>query len=66
LALALRHGVGADLTARLDALEHGNPFETKAWGSDITQARTSNLFDLSDVPDYVPLGQASSRPSFLP
>jgi hypothetical protein len=58
--------VAADLTARLDALEHGNPFETKAWGSDRTLARPPELFDLADVPDYVPLGQAGPRPSFLP
>jgi hypothetical protein len=65
-AAKIQNDVAADLTARLDALEHGNPFETKAWGSDITQVRPPNLFDLADVPDYVVLGQAGSPPSFLP
>jgi hypothetical protein len=65
-AAKIQNDVAADLTARLDALEHGNPFETKAWGTDVTQVRQANVFDLADVPDYVQVGQEGSHPSFLP
>jgi hypothetical protein len=63
-ATKIRADVAADLTARLDALEHGNPFETRAWGSEITRARPADVFDLAEVPDYVPLGQAGPPPQF--
>jgi hypothetical protein len=65
-ATKIRADVAADLTARLDALEHGNPFETRAWGSEITRARPADVFDLAEVPDYVPLGQAGPPPQFGP
>lgn len=64
-AAKIQNDVAADLTARLDALEHGNPFETKAWGTNITQEKPPGLFDLADVPDYVALGQEGAPPSFL-
>lgn len=58
--------VAADLTGRLDAIEHGNPFESGVWGSDEAETARPEAFDLADVPDYVPLGQPGPRPSFLP
>jgi len=65
-AQKIRADVAADLTARLDAIEHGNPFETKAWGTDHPEARPPELFDLADVPDYVALGQPGPHQPFLP
>jgi hypothetical protein len=64
-AAKIHADVAADLTARLDAMERGNPFETKAWGSDRVQVGPPEQFDMADVPDYVTLGQASPPPPFL-
>jgi hypothetical protein len=61
----IKADVAADLTTRLDAIEHGNPFETKAWGSDHPEARPPELFDLADVPDYVAVGQPGPHEPFL-
>jgi hypothetical protein len=64
-AKKLQADVAQDLTARLDALERGNPFETKAWGSDQVETGQANTFDFADVPDYVTIGQITEPPSFL-
>jgi hypothetical protein len=64
-ATKIKNDVTADLNARLHALEHGNPFETRAWGTNITQEKQPSQFDLADVPDYVVLGQEGSPPTFL-
>lgn len=66
-ACKIRADVQADLKGRLDALEYGNPFETKAWGTDTTTTKAPEAFDFADVPDYVKPGplEAEARPSFL-
>jgi hypothetical protein len=42
--------VANDLKSRLTALESGDPFETKAWGSDTTVIRSANTIDFTEVP----------------
>jgi hypothetical protein len=48
----IENDVAHDLTARLNALENGNPFETKAWGNDDTVARSPATIDFAEVAEY--------------
>jgi hypothetical protein len=48
----IKSDVAQDLKARLDAQQTGNPFETKAWGSDSTVTRSPAAFDFAEVPEY--------------
>jgi hypothetical protein len=45
--------VAGDLNRRLQALESGNPFESRSWKDERTAARSAAEFDFLDVPDYV-------------
>jgi len=44
--------VAYDLKARLAALESGDPFETKAWGSETTVTRSATTIDFTEVSAY--------------
>jgi hypothetical protein len=48
-ALRIQNDVKNDLKARLDAQQTGNPFETKAWGSDSTVVRSPAAIDFAEV-----------------
>jgi hypothetical protein len=52
--------VSQDLKARLDAMESGNPFETRAWGEKEALAQEPATFDLAGVPDYLEAHNAES------
>lgn len=45
--------VAGDLNRRLQALESGNPFESRSWKDETTTSRSPAEFDFLDVPDYV-------------
>lgn len=50
-ATRIENDVKHDLMARLDAQQTGNPFETKAWGSDSIAVRSPAAFDFAEVPE---------------
>jgi hypothetical protein len=56
----IAHSVSKDLNARLDAMEHGNPFETRSWGDAKTRAIAPGDFDFVDVGVYTDRGDAAS------
>lgn len=45
--------VQSDLKARLDAMEHGNPFESRAWSDPVKKQRPAEKFDFIEVADYL-------------
>jgi hypothetical protein len=45
--------VAGDLNRRLQAMESGNPFESRSWKDERTATRPPAEFDFLDVPDYV-------------
>jgi hypothetical protein len=50
-AAAIANDVLADLKGRLNAQRSGNPFESKSWGSDITEETPSTEIDFAEVPE---------------
>jgi hypothetical protein len=49
---SIAHSVSKDLNQRLEAMEHGNPFETRSWGDAKTRAVSPAKFDFLDVAEY--------------
>jgi len=45
--------VQAELKKRLDAMEHGNPFESRAWSESVSRQRPAEEFDFVEVADYL-------------
>ena len=52
--------ISSDLNTRLEALNTGNPFETKAWAEPTASRKSPEAFDLLDVPDYLDEGDAAT------
>ena len=50
--------VAKDLEARLQALETGNPFETKSWSGEDSKLDPREI-DFTDIPDYVTMSDIS-------
>jgi hypothetical protein len=48
----IANNVSQDLKKRLDAMEHGNPFETRSWGDTRARAIEPETFDFLDVATY--------------
>jgi hypothetical protein len=48
----IANDVQTDLKKRLDALGSGNPFETRAFGSDRVEERPPERLDFGDIPQY--------------
>jgi hypothetical protein len=49
----IANDVSLELKKRLEALETGNPFETRAWGDSHPVRREPGIFDFLDVPEYL-------------
>jgi hypothetical protein len=56
----IAHSVSQDLKARLDAMENGNPFETRSWGDARTRSIPPAEFDFLDVAVYTERGDPAS------
>ncbi|MGH7552514.1 MAG: hypothetical protein ACREMQ_05750, partial [Longimicrobiales bacterium] len=58
---AVAGDVQQDLQKRLDAMERGNPFETKSWGAAKAKAISPTAYDFVDVERSVNVRDAQSR-----
>ena len=48
----IANDVQTDIQKRLDALGSGNPFETRAWSTDVVEARPPAIIDFAEIPAY--------------
>lgn len=52
--------VGSDLKKRLEAMEKGNPFESRGWRDEHVVLKSPAQFDFLDVPNYIDRNDAAS------
>jgi hypothetical protein len=57
---SIAYSVSKDLNARLEAMMHGNPFETRSWGDARKRTISPSEFDFVDVGEYMDRGSPAS------